>query len=197
MCCNWIQTLSFQALSDTKSLVNVQHYFSQICRYAQFQQNSNDLWGESGSLQQQWLYLKQEKPKIQHSEDQRRYRSSVTVMLLVKEDTKLVAGTFIYLLMPVSISVLQFKVRHFWKTHYIPHLGEPSLSCAVWLFPWSPWKTSRPPWNVKGSLTEKSRREARGGNQAKLLSLQRSVQKWNRYSPDSPWLPHVLVKLVA
>lgn len=35
--------------------------------------------------------------------------------------------------MHVSISVLQFKVHHFWKTHYIPHLGEalPVLCCVA------------------------------------------------------------------
>lgn len=34
--------------------------------------------------------------------------------------------------MHVRVSVLQFKIHHFWKTHYIPHLeGALPVFCSV------------------------------------------------------------------
>lgn len=75
--------------------------------------------------------------------------------------------------MHVSISVLQFKVCHFWKTHYIPHLGEVQPLCRS--LPGVHEKLHNLPPNVKGNLSEKSRQES--GNVLKNDFDPKSVSK--------------------
>lgn len=137
----------------------MQHYLIQICRYVQSQQNYDlcENWVTAAAK----IKLEVRNPTVKIKD-----RYNVTVMLQIKEETTNLVYRYFYLLF---CTFLCMSASLFYSLKFITSgkritsltLEEPSLSCAVWFVPWSPWKTSQPLRNVKGNLSEKSRQEAR------------------------------------